>query len=141
MMVNHHGTAGGPMLNILTSNEITNVLVIVTRYFGGILLGTGGLVRAYSEATNNAISKTAIIKKDYGNEVAFRLDYPEFEKMKYYFKQNNIKIIDTIYEEKIKVIIEISDKKLQNMLEKKSELNFSFIDYEICCRRNIEFVE
>ncbi len=129
------------MLNILNSNEITNVLVVVTRYFGGILLGTGGLVRAYSEATNKALSNATIIKKDYGLEVFFLVDYPELEKIKYYFKQNNIKIIDTIYEEKIKIIIEITEEKLNILIEKKDELNFKFESYEICQRRFIEFVE
>ena len=52
------GTAGGPMLNILQKNNLCNLVVIVTRYFGGILLGTGGLVRAYSEATQKAIEKS-----------------------------------------------------------------------------------
>ena len=135
------GTAGGPMLNILTSNEITNCLVIVTRYFGGILLGTGGLVRAYSEATTEAINKAEIIKKDYGLEVSFSTDYSDLEKMKYYFRQNNIEIIDIKYEEKIKVFCEINSEKLDLLLEKKSELNFNFSDYEIICKRFIKYVE
>ena len=54
------GTAGAPMLNILSKMEITNVLVIVTRYFGGILLGTGGLVKAYSNSTKLALEKAEI---------------------------------------------------------------------------------
>lgn len=135
------GTAGGPMLNILTSNEITNVLVIVTRYFGGILLGTGGLVRAYSEATTEAINQAEIIKKDYGLEVNFFVDYPEFEKLKYYFKQNNIKIVDVAYEEKIKVVAEITEEKLSIFEKNKDELNFKIEDYKICCKKFIEFVE
>lgn len=129
------------MLNILTSNEITNVLVVVTRYFGGILLGTGGLVRAYSEATSEAIKQTDIIKKDYGLEAYFLVDYPEFEKIKYYFKQSNIKVIDVVYEEKIKIIVEITEEKLDNIIQNKDELNFKFEGYEICCKRFIEFVE
>lgn len=129
------------MLNILASNEITNALVVVTRYFGGILLGTGGLVRAYSDATSEAIKQAEIIKKDYGLEAYFLVDYPELEKIKYYFKQNSIKIIDSIYEEKIKVIVEITEEKLNNIIENKAELNFKFEGYEICRRRFIEFVE
>lgn len=54
------GTAGGPMLNILKKNDLCNVLVVVTRYFGGILLGTGGLVRCYSLATTRSITKCRI---------------------------------------------------------------------------------
>ena len=129
------------MLNILTSNEITNVLVVVTRYFGGILLGTGGLVRAYSDATNLAIENTKIIKKDYGLEVCFYTDYSNFEKMKYYLKVQNIKIINTEFNEKIEIFVEITDEKLNNILEKKDELNFNFDSYKICCKKFIEYVE
>ena len=57
------GTAGGPMLNILQKNNLSNVLIVVTRYFGGILLGTGGLVRAYSEALQKAIEESTLIMK------------------------------------------------------------------------------
>ena len=57
------GTAGAPMLNILQKNNLANVLIIVTRYFGGILLGTGGLVRAYSDSLLKAIDQANIIKK------------------------------------------------------------------------------
>ena len=59
------GTAGAPMLNILQKNNLANVLIIVTRYFGGILLGTGGLVRAYSDSLLKAIDQANIIKKCY----------------------------------------------------------------------------
>lgn len=135
------GTAGAPILNIIISKEITNILVIVTRYFGGILLGTGGLVRAYSEATNQALEKVNIIQKDYGLEVMFETSYSDLEKMKYYFKQNNITIVNTIYEEKIKIMVEITDEKLVKILENRKDLNFKFEDYKILQKKIIQFVE
>ena len=55
------GTAGAPMLNLLSKNDLMNVLLVVTRYFGGILLGTGGLVRAYTGASQQAIKKASIV--------------------------------------------------------------------------------
>ena len=55
-------TAGAPMLQVLNKNELVNILVVVTRYFGGILLGTGGLVRAYTQATQNALKKNKTSK-------------------------------------------------------------------------------
>ncbi len=55
------GTAGAPMLNLLKKQNLSNVIIIVTRYFGGILLGTGGLVRAYTEATKEALNKAKIV--------------------------------------------------------------------------------
>ena len=60
------GTAGAPMLNIINKNGLVNVLIVVTRYFGGVLLGTGGLVKAYSDATLNAIEKAKIINEQNG---------------------------------------------------------------------------
>ena len=57
------GTAGAPMLNLLSKNELVNCLAVVTRYFGGILLGTGGLVRAYSEVTKKAIESANIVEE------------------------------------------------------------------------------
>ena len=74
------GTAGMPMLNILIKRELVNVLVIVTRYFGGILLGTGGLLRAYSEATLQAIEKTEMVIEEIGYEVEIIIQYQELEK-------------------------------------------------------------
>ena len=68
------GTAGAPMLNILQKNNLANVLIIVTRYFGGILLGTGGLVRAYSDSLLKAIDQANIIKKCLGEEFEVTLD-------------------------------------------------------------------
>ena len=89
------GTAGAPMLNILRKNELANVLIIVTRYFGGTLLGTGGLVRAYSESLLKAIEKSEIIKKILGEEFEVTLEYNDFEKFKYYCKNNDINIVKT----------------------------------------------
>ena len=78
------------MLNIINSLGLSNILVIVTRYFGGILLGTGGLVRAYSEATNNALEKAEITSMDFGLSAYIEVGYSDFDKAKYYFEQNNI---------------------------------------------------
>ena len=76
------GTAGAPMLNILRKKDLVNVVVIVTRYFGGILLGTGGLVRAYSEVTQKAIEQANIIDITMGKEYEVKVDYSNLEKLK-----------------------------------------------------------
>ena len=73
------GTAGGPMLNILQKNNLANILIVVTRYFGGILLGTGGLVRAYSDALLEALEKTQKVKIVSGLELEVTLSYNNFE--------------------------------------------------------------
>lgn len=125
------GTAGSPMLNILTSANIKNVVVIVTRYFGGILLGTGGLLRAYTGGLQDAISKAQIVNKDYGLIANFVVPYSDFEKLKYYFKNESINIINEEYEQDVKVHFEITEEKYNHIINKKEELNFRIINYEI----------
>ena len=73
------GTAGAPMLNILSKNNLCNILIVVTRYFGGILLGTGGLVRAYSDATTKVIESATFANETIGLEVEVEIDYNELE--------------------------------------------------------------
>ena len=120
------GTAGGPMLNILNSKELTNLVVIVTRYFGGILLGTGGLIRAYTGATQEALAQIKEVTKDLGLEVVLTTTYPDLEKMKYYLKQNEIEVTNVEYNEEVLVYVDITQTKYDKLLEasKKYELNF-----------------
>ena len=105
------GTAGNPILNILQKNDYCNILVIVTRYFGGILLGTGGLVRAYSDATTGVLEKTNKIIIEKGIELNLVIDYMNLEKIKYYCKQNNIIIKNIDYGENITCNIEMEISK------------------------------
>ena len=114
------GTAGGPMLNILQKNNLCNVLVIVTRYFGGIPLGTGGLVRAYSDATQKAIEKSIKVYKVDGIELELKIDYPNFEIFKHYCKNNEIKITNIEYGEDISIKIEM-EKIRKNIFIKDIE--------------------
>lgn len=134
------GTAGSPMLNILTSKNLSNILVVVTRYFGGILLGTGGLIRAYTSAVQEALNKINIIEKDIGLEVKFEIVYSDFEKFKYYMKQNDIKMIDSQYFENIFVITEMPSNKLEKIkIEKENHnINFDIINIEIIKEKYIE---
>lgn len=127
------GTAGGPMLNILNGKELTNVVVIVTRYFGGILLGTGGLIRAYTGAAQEALGKLEDVYKDLGLEAKLVTTYPELEKLKYYLKQNQIEITSTEYNETVEVFVDITEEKYNNILKAKEkyELNFELIKTEV----------
>ena len=111
------GTAGAPMLNILQKNNLANVLIIVTRYFGGILLGTGGLVRAYSASLLQAIDKCSIIKKCFGEALEIELEYSELENFKYYCRNNKISIVDFQYEESIICKIELEEEVKQKLIE------------------------
>lgn len=110
------GTAGGPMLNILQKNNICNVVVIVTRYFGGILLGTGGLVRAYSDATQEAIKKCKINLMVKGIQIELTIHYNDFEIFKHYCTNNNIKIVNIEYSEDIILKIEMEKNRKQEIM-------------------------
>ncbi len=132
------GTAGAPMLNILSSQNLRNVVVIVTRYFGGILLGTGGLVRAYTGVVQEALKNVEIIEKYLGLEVKLEVNYPNLEKLKYYLKQNEIKILSSEYLENIKVLVEMSEEKLNILLQNKDDLNFNLINIEKVKEKYIE---
>ena len=99
------GTAGKPMLEVLTGQELHNVVAVVTRYFGGILLGTGGLVRAYSDATKKAIQKSELLFQKDGFEIELETDYSNLENFKYYCKSNDINIINIDYSENIRIKI------------------------------------
>ena len=125
------GTAGSPMLNILTSNNLSNVVAIVTRYFGGILLGTGGLVRAYSDALQGAIEKANIANKDLGYIAEFTVSYSDSEKIKYFFEQQKIKIIDTNFGENVKFQVEIQKDKYNEIENNKNELKFNVLENNI----------
>ena len=111
------GTAGAPMLNVLQKNGLLNVLIVVTRYFGGILLGTGGLVRAYQNSLMLAIENSTKVKKCIGDVLEIDLEYSDFENFKYYCKNNKINIVKTDYKENIVCKIELEVDKKQKLLK------------------------
>ena len=109
------GTAGMPMLNILQKKELVNVLVIVTRYFGGTLLGTGGLVRAYTDATLSALEKVTFAYEETGYELELTLDYSDLSPFEYYAQKNNIKITNIEYGQIIRCKVEVAKDKLEKI--------------------------
>ena len=111
------GTAGSPILNVIEKNELCNILIVVTRYFGGILLGTGGLVRAYTEAATNVIKNSIIVEEEEGYEIEITISYQDMSKLKYYCNRNNINMIKTEYGENIKCIIEVTSEEKENILD------------------------
>ena len=90
-------TSGRPMLDVLLREGITNVAVVVTRYFGGVLLGTGGLVRAYQSATQAGLAASKIIEKRQGKKLIIHTDYNGLGKLQYLFGQQKTAILDTEY--------------------------------------------
>lgn len=107
------GTAGRPMIDVLLKENIHNAAVVVTRYFGGVLLGTGGLVRAYQQATKAGLSASEIIEKKDGAVLFIRTDYTGIGRLQYLFAQEKLTVMDTAYEADVlvKAVIPENDKK------------------------------
>lgn len=115
------GTAGAPLLALLKSANLTNVIIIVTRYFGGILLGTGGLVRAYTESAKNAIENAKIVYKDYGIQFEIEISYNNLKEILFICKNLDISIIKIEYQENVKLLLE-STFEAKKELEKSDKI-------------------
>ena len=123
------GTAGIPMLKVLEANELNNILAVVVRYFGGILLGAGGLVRAYTKSVTNCLSEDNIVELTKGYNITINFDY------------NRIKEIDYLLKD-----ISINNKSFDNIVIYNIDIPISFldiikinnIDYELLKEINIE---
>lgn len=115
------GTAGAPMLSILQRNELVNILIIVTRYFGGTLLGTGGLVRAYSDAALKAIMEAGIGRQELGYVLRVVIEYKDLEKFKYYCRKHKIFIMEIVYEKDIICTIELTKEEKIGLLEENQK--------------------
>lgn len=136
------GTAGAPILNVIRKNNLHNILIVVTRYFGGILLGTGGLTRVYSSSTEMCIQNSKLIGQAKGSCVEVEISYSDNEKFKYYCEKNNIKIVDSQYSESIFYKIEINDEEYQELITKNSadnkKITFNIKSYKRLCRKFVE---
>lgn len=124
------GTAGAPILKLILEKGLSNVLVVVTRYFGGILLGTGGLVRAYTSVTEKALESLEIVEKTKGYQSKIQIEYSDLEALKYFLKKNNVKITDIIYSQKIEVEIEVSEEVSNKITNNYNIGNFQILTYK-----------
>lgn len=115
------GTAGRPILEVIMGQGLCNVLVVVTRYFGGTLLGTGGLVRAYSQATQAGLLASTIITKQVGCKLTIDTDYNGIGKLQYVAAQLNVPVLDTLYTDKVQMLLlvpsELCDKVVKEVTE------------------------
>lgn len=112
------GTAGKPMLDILVAQGLKNVCVVVTRYFGGTMLGTGGLVRAYQAAVKAGLEQCTFIEKKKGIKATVALDYNDVGKIQYLFATEKVETISTDYGEKVFMSLIIPYDAFLNVKEK-----------------------
>ena len=138
------GTAGRPMLDVILGEDIYNVAVVVTRYFGGVLLGTGGLVRAYSKAVQEGLEASRIIEKRHGIALKVTTDYTGIGKIQYIAGERNIPILNSEYTDKVVLEFLIPSENVEGVqkaitestngrarMEKDRELYFAVLDGEV----------
>lgn len=138
MMENHGKTAGIPILQIIEGQELCNILVVVTRYFGGILLGTGGLVRAYSEVTKKVIQNARIIEKQKGKQAKIIVKYEDIENLKYYCRKNDINIIKEEYLDNVEILIEISNEMYNKLQKDRDKFSIKMTKIDILNEKYIK---
>ena len=111
------GTAGKPMLDVLLGEDVHNIVVVVTRYFGGTLLGTGGLVRAYSSAVKAGLASSVIITKTAGFKLRIGTDYTGLGKIQYILNERSIPIMNTEYTDKVEIDVVIPVPRMKQVRE------------------------
>ena len=108
-------TAGRPMLNVLLHSEVRNVVCVVTRYFGGTLLGTGGLIKAYSDAVAEALENSILGEKIEGISIGFSLDYAAYGKVQYEFSQIGVDVVDAVFAENVTAAVRIPAEQAEDI--------------------------
>ena len=125
-------TAGMPMLDVLKKNNVTNILAITTRYFGGILLGAGGLVRTYSSSVSECLKNVEYYDTKEGLKLQISLNYSEYNS---FIKLPYVKIIDQLFTEDVNLIFMIDNDKYDELIKdlqnKKIELNIKNLGTEM----------
>lgn len=114
-------TAGKPMLEVLINEGIHNAAVVVTRYFGGVLLGTGGLVRAYQGAVKEGLAASVIVKKQKGAKYKITTDYNGIGKLQYIIASLNIFTINTEYTENVNIEVMVNSSMEKEFVDKVVE--------------------
>ena len=115
------GTAGKPMLDVLLGEEIHDTAVVVTRYFGGTLLGTGGLVRAYQGATKAGLEASTVITKMHGHKVSIQTDYTGLGKIQYILGQRGIQILNSEYTDKVVLEVLLPETLVKQVMAEITE--------------------
>lgn len=115
------GTAGKPMLEVLLGEEVHNVVVVVTRYFGGVLLGTGGLVRAYGRTTKAGLEASIIKERVKGYKVKIDTDYNGIGKIQYIMSNIGINIHDEEYTDKVTINITVRLDDYEKLIKQVTE--------------------
>ena len=116
------GTAGRPILEVINGANIRNIVIVVTRYFGGTLLGTGGLIKAYTEASKEALQNTTLKRIMPASKIEIVCDYNDSGKLKHYFETGQIKTDDIAYTDVVTIRITVSEDSAENVIESVTQI-------------------
>ena len=128
-----NGTAGLPILNILKNEKIVNCCVVVVRYFGGVLLGTGGLSRAYSQGCKIALDAAGLVQMELSSETRCLVSYSLWNTVQFVLQKMNVKVHDVIYHDKVEFLLDTRTKDFENtvrILTDKTDGKISFGESE-----------
>lgn len=114
-------TAGRPMLDVLLGEELHNVAVVVTRYFGGVLLGTGGLVRAYQSAVREGLRASVIIEKREGVRLSVGTDYTGLGRLQHLIAERGLTLVNTLYTEKAELLLVVPAEECEAIEQEITE--------------------
>ena len=109
------GTAGIPMLGVLENHNLTNVCMVVTRYFGGIKLGAGGLIRAYAGSVALAVKEIGIIEIKEQVGIAIQLSYAQYQEYSNFLKEHNLIELDTNFTDQVDTMIYVDKEEKENI--------------------------
>ena len=109
------GTAGIPMLGVLENHNLTNVCVVVTRYFGGIKLGAGGLIRAYAGSVALAVKEIGIIEIKEQAGIAIQMSYAQYQEYSNFLKEHNLIELDTNFTDQVDTMIYVDKEDKENI--------------------------
>lgn len=128
-----NGTAGLPILNVLKNEKIVNCCVVVVRYFGGVLLGTGGLSRAYSQGCKIALDAAGLVQMELSSETRCLVSYSLWNTVQFVLQKMNVKVHDVIYHDKVEFLLDTRTKDFENtvrILTDKTDGKISFGESE-----------
>ena len=124
------GTAGIPMLEVLKKNELINVVAVVTRYFGGIKLGAGGLIRAYTQAVSHGLTEVGIVEGTLQQELAVAITYPQLGKLENFLELQQVTVKETRYTDQVIVVCMVDETDISQFKATVTELLNGQVTFE-----------
>lgn len=125
------GTAGVPMLEVLKKEGLKNVVTVVTRYFGGVKLGAGGLIRAYGNAVSKGIAEVGLVEGNLQQEIQATIDYPALGKVENLLRESTYTIKDILYTDKVTFVCLVKEDEGEQFFTDMIEWVSNQVDFTV----------